>query len=434
MKVDVAGEDARSLSELTRQATERFTGVVRRESRLRIQSLTFNGPHLTPDDTGYRALDFVQIGLNEKTERQLAFLLLVTEVDMAASSMSYLLALPSQLTNVAVISTRRLGDFGAGDLRGQTRIAERLATLMLHCFGRLLNLPYVAETTNYLAHVRLPEDLDAMDHFTERQLDTMADSLPREANDRFSDGGKLAFVIRHTLGNLPRIVRGAVRANPIRIATKLPTMIATALSVIIVLIFSAETWDFAASASAGQLAVFVVASFVTATFVLYRAFSFRLIATRQGSTSESAVVTAGATYLALVLTLVCLFVLFAALMYGVVVFVFPDPLMRTWTSDQDGSTSGAHLRLTAFLSAVGVLSGSLGRFGRFAVGSAQRTFCGGRNLGLAGRAANKTLKADLRFRPKPIKPFFAYAPLPDCPAPRRLPLHLRPRPGDGLLP
>ncbi len=71
-------------------------------------------------------------------------------------------------------------------------------------------------------------------------------------------------------------------------------------------------------------------------------------------------VTAGATYLALVLTLICLFLMFGVLTYGVVVFVFPDPLMSTWTSDKDGASFAAHMRLAAFLASVGILSGSLG--------------------------------------------------------------------------
>ncbi|MBB4079679.1 putative Zn-dependent protease [Lewinella aquimaris] len=360
MKLDVAGRDARSLSELTHLATEHFSRVIQREPRLRVKSFTFAGPHLAPERDGYRALDFVQIGINEKTERQLAFLIIVTEVEIAAPTLSYLLALPSQLTNVAIISTRRLADFGSKEIKDHSLMADRLATLMLHCFGRLLNLNYHPERTNYMARIEVPADLDRMRQFTDGQFARMATNLPAEANDRYSKENRAAFILRQTAANIPRIVRGALRANPLRIATKLPTMIATALSVIIILIFGGETWDFSASASAGQLAVFVGASFVTATFVLYRAFSFKLVSTRHGKTSESSVVTAAATYLALVLTLICLFVLFGLLMYGVVLFVFPDPLMSTWTSDKDGSSFGAHMRLVAFLAAVGVLSGSLG--------------------------------------------------------------------------
>ena len=360
MKMDVAGQDARRLTDLTHRATEQFRRVVERAPHLRVTSLAFDGPPLTPNDKGYPALDFVQLGINERTERRLAFLLIVTEVEIAAASLSYLLALPSQLTNVAILSTRRLADYGAAEADDTGLMADRLGTLMLHCFGRLLNLPYAADRTNYLARIEVPADLDAMDRFTEEQYQRMAATLPEEANDRYSGQNRLGFVLSQLARNLPRIIRGALRANPLRIATKLPTMIATALSAIVLLVFGAETWDFAAAVSPGQLAFFVLASFLTATFVLYRAFSFHLVATRQGNIAESSVVTAGATYLALVLTLCCHFVFFGLAMYTVVLFVFPDPLMSTWTSARDGSTTAAHLRLVIFLAAVGILSGSLG--------------------------------------------------------------------------
>lgn len=353
-----------TLNELTEAAAVEFKKIISEKLDIEVVSFSFTRPNLTPDENGYRALDFIQIGINEKTERKLAFLLIITDIEIAAASMSYLLALPSQLTNVAVISTRRLVTDEEDKLLQKALRTDRLTTLMLHCFGRLLNLDYVKESSNYLAHIQTASDLDRMQHFTKDQHHQMIRNLPREANDRYSRGSnkssKLSFIIRHALNNLPRIFRGAIRANPLRIATKMPTMIATALSVIIVLIFGGETWDFAASVSYGQLAVFVIASFLAANFVLYRAFSFRLISTRQGQTSESSVVTAAATYLALVLTLICLFLMFSVLMYGVVVFVFPDPLMSTWTSDKDGASLGAHMRLVAFLAAVGVLSGSLG--------------------------------------------------------------------------
>ncbi|WP_157976202.1 hypothetical protein [Lewinella sp. IMCC34191] len=360
MKMDVAGRDDRDLSHLTKRATERFTRYVEREPRLQVTSLTFDGPPLTPRENGYQALDFVQLGIQEKTERRLAFLLIVTEVEIAAPSLSYLLGLPSQLTNVAILSTRRLADLGSAQTTDRELMAERLGSLMLHCFGRLLNLPYAAEPSSFLARIEVPADLDKMRQFTDEQYNLMASRLPEEANDRYSSGSHLLFFLRQTIGNVPRIVRGALRANPLRLATRLPRMIATALSAIVLLIFGAETWDFAASVAPTQLTVFVVSSFLAGTFVLYRAFSFRLVATRRGDISESAVVTAGATALALVLTLLCLFVFFGLLMYGVVLFVFPDPLMSTWTSARDGATVDAHVRLVIFLAAVGILSGSLG--------------------------------------------------------------------------
>lgn len=196
MKLNIAGkENDGALDTITEAATVKFNRVVQQKLDIQVESFPFVGPSLTSNENGYRALDFVQIGINEKTERKLAFLLIITDVEIAAASMSYLLALPSQLTNVAVISTRRLLAYGEDKFPQEEIRTERLTTLMLHCFGRLLNLKYTAEPTNYLARVQVPDDLDTMRHFTEVQHLQMIDNLPREANDRYSEGSKLAFVI-----------------------------------------------------------------------------------------------------------------------------------------------------------------------------------------------------------------------------------------------
>ena len=65
------------------------------KAHLTVQLSQFPGPHLTPVEGAYAPLDFLQIGVTEKLERRLDFLLIVTEVDLAATGRSYVLALPS---------------------------------------------------------------------------------------------------------------------------------------------------------------------------------------------------------------------------------------------------------------------------------------------------------------------------------------------------
>ena len=74
-----------------------------------------------PSAGTYAPLDFLQIGMNEKLERGIHFLLIVTEVDLSTTTFSYTLALPSQLTNVGIISTKRLNPTFWGDARRTTR-------------------------------------------------------------------------------------------------------------------------------------------------------------------------------------------------------------------------------------------------------------------------------------------------------------------------
>lgn len=360
LALNVIPDDKVNLHELVHAGKQIFDEKISRMVPVDTQFIEKDGTSMAPGETGYPVLDFVQVGLNEKTERQLAFLIIVTDAEVAAASLSYFLALPSQLTNVSVISTRRLADYGSAELDDTALMSDRLATLMLQCFGRMLNLPYTSEGGNYMTKIEVPEDLDALNAFTPTQYQAIKKNLPKEANDQFSDGSKPLFVFRHLVGNLSRIVRGAFRANPFKIALKLPTMIATALSVIVILIFGAETWDFASAVTNTQLSIFAVTSFLAAGYLLYRSFSFNLVSTRNGKTSESAIVTAGATFLAILLTMIVLFLLFAGIMYSVVVFVFPDFLMDAWTSTDRTSTTSDHIRLVVFLAAVGVLSGSLG--------------------------------------------------------------------------
>jgi len=75
--------------------------------------------------------------MTEKLERDVQFLLIVTEVNLTATTLSYTLALLSQLTNVAVISTKRLNHDFWGDRDDPVLTVRRLSTLLLHTFGHL---------------------------------------------------------------------------------------------------------------------------------------------------------------------------------------------------------------------------------------------------------------------------------------------------------
>ena len=108
MMMDVEGRESERFRAVVARAVTLFGDALAGEPSLSIETLSFAGPHLTPGAGNYAPLDFLEIGLAEKLERRLPFLLIVTEVDLSSSSLAYTLALPSRLTNVAVLSTRRL--------------------------------------------------------------------------------------------------------------------------------------------------------------------------------------------------------------------------------------------------------------------------------------------------------------------------------------
>ena len=359
MTMDVEGKDSARFRRRVAEATRAFEQDLAALG-VRVGLLAFEGPHLAPSAGAYAPLDFLQIGMTEKLERDVHFLLVVTEVDLTATTLSYTLALPSQLTNVGVVSTKRLAPRFWGESEDEALAVRRLTTLLLHTFGHLLNLPHAEDPQNVMYDFAGVGDLAAMAHLTEGQRERMRGALPREAHERTSRDRHLGFVFRTLIRDARSIAAAVVRANPLRLITRLPTMITAALSVLIVVFFSPEMWDVASTVELYQLVVFSVVAVGTATLVLYRAFAFGGVLGRGRVLAESTVVTGAATGLSLLLTLLLLYGAFSALTYLGIVSIFPRKLMETWPTVDPAVRALDHVKLSLFVAALGVLAGSLG--------------------------------------------------------------------------
>jgi hypothetical protein len=360
MSVDVEGKNSDRFHRLVEQAVQAFDDALARALGLRVDLISFAGPHMTPTAGAYVPFDFLRIGLTEKLEREVHFLLIVTEVDLAATTLSYTLALPSPLTNVGVVSTKRLDPAFWGDPANDALVVRRLTTLLLHSFGHLLNLPHEGDADNAMYDVANVSDLDAMVRLTDAQRDRMRRALPREAHERTSRNQHWRFALHTLVRDWRSILRAVARANPLRLVTRLPTMITAALSVIIIVFFSAEVWDVGSTVELYQLAMFSVAAVLGATAVLYRSFAFGGMLSRGRVLAESAVVTGAATALCLFLTMLLLFVMFVGLTYLGTATIFPQKLMETWPTVDPAVRPIDHLKLSLFVAALGLLAGSLG--------------------------------------------------------------------------
>ena len=208
--------------------------------------------------------------------------------------------------------------------------------------------------------IAAPQALEQVEGLCEDQLAAIRDALPKEARQRSARRGRAAFAARVVLTEARAIGGAVLRADPLRLLSRMPTMLAAALSVIIVLLFSAEVWDVASTVSTLQVVLFTLLSIGTAVLVLYRGFAIEALLDRDRRLTEDVVVTAAATLLSLLAALVVMFLLFAGLMYLGIVAVFPRPLMDSWPTVGAATALADHLKLSGFLAAFGVLAGSLG--------------------------------------------------------------------------
>ena len=365
MTMEVEGDRPDHFAAVVRRAADAFEAEVAEAAGASVDLLEFRGPHLVPADGAYRPLDFLRIGITEKLDRGVQFLLIVTEVDLSSRSVAPAVALPSRLTNVAVLSTKRLDPSFRGEEPDEGSTAAALAALLRHCFGHLLNLPHHPGPGNVMFPFARPGDLPAMTELTDAQRARMRRNLPREAHERSSPRGagrlgRCAFALKMLLANAPGVLGAAARANPVRLLARLPTMATTALSVLLVLFFSPEPWDVGSTVELYQLALFSLFAVAGATLVLYRSFAFGGVSGRGRALAESTVVTAAATLLSVGLTMALLFALFAGLAWLGAATVFPEQLMRTWPTVDPAVRTVDHIKLSLFVAAIAVLAGSLG--------------------------------------------------------------------------
>ncbi|MEO9147758.1 MAG: hypothetical protein ABI212_00030 [Burkholderiaceae bacterium] len=117
----------------------------------------------------------------------------MAEVYLSASALAYTLALPSQLTNIGVVSAKGFDPRFWGDRADEACTQQRLARLLLHTFGHLSNLPRAEDPANVMYAFTGVEDLDGMAQLTPAQRDPMRGSLPREAHQRTSDYSRWRF-------------------------------------------------------------------------------------------------------------------------------------------------------------------------------------------------------------------------------------------------
>ena len=362
MRAAVDSSKEAELEKTISETTNSLRQTLSEDLNIDVKLFSFAGPHLTPSSGTYAALDFLKLGLNEKVERDIDFLLIVTEVDLAASSLAFALALPSQLTNVAIVSTKRLDPAFWGETANTKAPPKRLVALLLHSFGHLLNLSHDKTPTNVMFDFKSVEDLDSMLEFSDTQKSQALRNLPIEARERVtkSHSRKWLFILRAVKINTKGIFTGIIKANPFHLISRLPTMLTAAVSVLIFLFFTPDMWDVASTIELYQLIIFSIFATIGATFALYKTFAFGPVLSRNRLLSESAIVTEVVTLVSLFLTITLINTMFIGLSYTAIISIFPEKLMETWTTVVPAVGGFAHLKLSLLISGLSLFAGSLG--------------------------------------------------------------------------
>lgn len=305
----------------------------------------------------------VDVGTFERDAKRWDFAFVVTGAELTGLDRRFALGATSRCEAVAVASTLRLDPAESRALPSEDerrrRIRARLTFLFLRCFAVLNGLE--------------PRDLglgpeaiaDALELDVDPELgpegrDALAERLRRVADPRVEEErpsrGPLAFYLR-ALAADPRAVPNMVRwARPWLFPIRLGRMSAAALSVLLVVMLTAEAWEVGATRSGWQV-LSLVAAALTGTTALVIIRQGLLVRSGRRLTEQIALSNVS-TILAVASGLLATFaVLFLAAFLGSLVFF--DGMGAKWVG-VEALSFGQRAVFAAFGAAVGIVAGALG--------------------------------------------------------------------------
>ena len=341
---------------VTLEAVERARRAARERLQRTFESFTWRMPlvHLPRVDPGARGEPVLLLDLadREREDRHWDFVVIVTDTELKAQVGNFALATPSRALSAAALSTTRLDPAGYdADLADETRIdglAAEVEWLMLGLFVYLAG----CDRADWRA---VDDDRRGM---IARNLEQVADLRLEEEKRR--PGGTAAFYVQALWLNAA-VVAGAVRrAAPWYFPLRLSGLTTAAISALVVLLITAETWEVSfALAAPTTLALFLLTLGLTSIFVLAR--HGLLLRDATDRPSELRVVANISIALTVVLGMAVTYVMLFVFAWAVGELLFGDPLIGSWTGLQPVEVdTGDRLVMAGFVAAVGLVVGALG--------------------------------------------------------------------------
>lgn len=316
------------------------------------------------NDDARRPSDFLDEASLQMVEGPFDFVVVVTDVGLVSSRRSIVAGLASPASRVAVLSTRKL----LLSPRGQPvrsledeAVHRNAATLLLHLIGHLLGLQHSREAEGVMVPFTFEEDCKSP------QYGPRARTALRRAASHFPDPVQEGGMLRRFLFHITSAAR-----HPLHIfkflwqnrapflALSLPRLATAAVTPTLILVFTAETWDVGVNMTNGSACIFGVLSILAATCYLTVVQNLYFPRKEKRRITRHMALLNVVIFLTMFLAVVGLFVMVSLLMLFIELYIFPADLITAWPSLENPVVSfWDKLRLAAFISIVGVLTGAL---------------------------------------------------------------------------
>jgi hypothetical protein len=360
------------LDAVDRDAVEEARRRTRQVLERQFPGFRWEMPRVERRDVGQEVREepvgLLEDGRNERDARHWDFALVVTGADLVAREKPYVLAVPSRALGVGVVSTVRIDPRASGDDaedgdRGG-RIAQRLFALALHLVGHLNGLDHSGTPACAMHEPSEVTDLDAVEGYEAEAAEELGAELADVADLRLEERrprrSTFAFYLQATLLNLDDVASGVRRARPWLFPLRLGRLTTAALSALVILLMTAETWDLALNQSPGL--VIVLAAVVLVATTGYLVHRQRLLVSRGSRRlTEQSVVTNVSLVLTVLLGLTVTFAGLLGLAMAAARWLYPPDLVAGWAPSVEGRmVLERYVVLAGFVAALGLVIGSLG--------------------------------------------------------------------------
>lgn len=318
----------------------------------------------TTEATRIEPAELLQLGTEERDAHEWDFAIVVSPNDLTCRYQPFAYGVVSRSLDLAVLSTSRLSSLA--DTDGGQNASDILTRFMLHVLGHLNGLVDDPDQDNVMCDPQKATPLHADAEFNDEQLDAMRKNLKQIADVRLeeqagADRQFLAgFYLRGGWINAHEIFDAVIQAKPWEFPIRLARLTAAAVSSVLVLLITAETWDLALNQTMPALAaLFATSLLLTTAYVVKRQ---RLLVTRRNRrVTEQAVIAnlsaVGIVFLGMATTALLLFVLVWAAGFA----LFPASLIANWAASIGRKpVLFDYLQMSGFVASIGVLVGALG--------------------------------------------------------------------------
>lgn len=317
-------------------------------------------------DAPRRPSDFLDEATLRMVEGPFDAVIVVTDVALYSRRRAIVAGLASPASRIIVISTRKFLITPLGK-PVRTLDAESVhlnaAKLVLHLIGHLLGMKHRRAADSLMSPFSFDENLGAPPRLDETDISELKKLAARAPEAELNSRGFLKTLWFHLVSawrNAGLITWLLWKNRAPLLPLALPRLATAALAPTFILVFSSEIWDVGLSLQNNLVCILGISSVLASVVYLTKVHNLFFPREQKQIITEHIAVVNVLISLTVFFGIVGLFLMIGLLMLFIQLYVFPQHLINSWsTLELPAATLADQARVAAFISTIGVLTGSL---------------------------------------------------------------------------